>query len=144
MHVAIDTSVYRTDPKRTKTGFQAITRLAAARQIQIHLPYYVGHEFLTQQTECLSQKFRTMIKAASSVSRLTEHDSTVDVINQTLDEVRKLADGAAATASEELVSIGLPNNRLLLRCHRAGALDLTENGLARRLPLLGIRFRSAR
>ena len=104
MHVAIDTSVSRTDPKRTKTGFQAITRLAAARQIQIHLPYYVGHEFLTQQTECLSQKFRTMIKAASSVSRLTEHDSIVDVINQTLDEVRKLADGAAATASEELDS----------------------------------------
>ena len=104
MHVAIDTSVYRTDPKRIKTGFKAITQLAAARRIQIHLPYYVRQEFLTQQTECLSEHFRTMINAASSVLRVTEHNSTVDIINQTLGPIEQLVDGAAATASEELDS----------------------------------------
>ena len=104
MHVAIDTSVYRADPKRIKKGFKAITHLAVARRIQIHLPYYVRHEFLTQQTECLSKRFRTMAKAASSVSRLTAHNSTIDVINQMLGKIEKLIDGAAATASEELDS----------------------------------------
>ena len=104
MHLAIDTSVYRADPKRIKKGFKAITHLAGARRVQIHLPYYVRQEFLTQQTECLSEHLRTMIKAASSVSRLTEHHSTVNVINQILDQIEKLVDGAAATASEELDS----------------------------------------
>ena len=102
MHVVIDTSVYRTDPKRGKAGFQAITRLAAARRIRIHLPYYIRQEVLTQQAELLSKEFNKAIKSLASVERITAQKSTVDVINQTLGEIKKLANDAAATACEEL------------------------------------------
>ena len=104
MHVVIDTSVYRTDPKRIKPGFRAITRLAAARRIRLHLPYYVRHEFLTQQAERLSNEFSKMTKAASSVHRITRHRSTVDLIVQILKQIKGLADSVTVTASEELDS----------------------------------------
>lgn len=104
MHVVIDTSVYRADPKRIKTGFQAITRLAAARRIQLHLPYYVRQEFLTQQAEHLSNDYNKIIKAASAVLRITAHQKTRDVIDQTLDQIKELANGAVETALEELDS----------------------------------------
>ena len=102
--MVIDTSVYRTDPKRSKAGFQAITRLAAARRIRIHLPYYVCQEFLTQQVELLSQEFDKAVKSLESVKRITGQKSTVDVINQTLGQIKKLANDATAIASEELDS----------------------------------------
>ena len=104
MHVVIDTSVYSADPKRIKAGFEAITRLAAARRIQLHLPYYVRQELLTQQAERLSNDYNKIINAASSVLRITAHQSTCDVINQALGQIKELANGAVETALEELDS----------------------------------------
>ena len=78
MHVVIDTSVYRTDPKRSRAGFHAITRLAVARQIRIHLPYYVRQEVLTQQAERLSKEFNKAIKSLESVKRITQKWSSLN------------------------------------------------------------------
>ncbi len=104
MHMVIDTSVYRTDPKRSRAGFHAITRLAVAQRIRNHLPYYVRQEVLTQQAERLSKEFNKAIKSLESVKRISARKSTADVINRTLGQIKKLANDAAATACEELDS----------------------------------------
>ena len=65
--------------------------------------YYVRQEVLKQQADLLSKELNKAIKSLTSVKRITGQKSTVDVINQTLGQIKKLANDAVATASEELV-----------------------------------------
>lgn len=101
MHVLIDSSIYRTDPKRTKAGFQTMKRLAAAEQIQLHLPHCVREEFLTQQAEKISVEFGKMKQAGKSVLRLTGHANTVGAVKRILDKVEVLSSSIMAIATEE-------------------------------------------
>ena len=101
MHVLIDSSIYRTDPKRTKAGFLTMTRLAAAKRIQLHLPHYVREEFLTQQAEKISVEFGKMKQAGKSVLRLTGHADTVGTVKRILDKVGVRPGATMAIATEE-------------------------------------------
>ena len=101
MHVLLDSSIYWTDPKRTKAGFKAITRLAVAGRIQLHLPHYVRKEFLTKQSAQLSRWFDEMKRAGTSILRTINHDETVDTVEQILDKVEVLSSSIMATATEE-------------------------------------------
>jgi rRNA-processing protein FCF1 len=53
IQVVLDTSIYRMDPKRNKAAFRAFTRLCTASKVQLHIPYFVKHEFLSQQRSAL-------------------------------------------------------------------------------------------
>ena len=101
MHVLIDSSIYRTDPKRTKAGFQAITQLAETERIQLHLPHYVRKEFLTQQADQLSREFDKIKQAGTSVLRVIDHDNTVDAVKRILNKVEELNSEAMAIATEQ-------------------------------------------
>ena len=101
MHVLIDSSIYRTDPKRTKVDFQAITRLAVAGRIQLHLPHYVREEFLTQQVDNLSKEFDQMSRAGNSVLRLINHDNTVNIVKRMIHKIKDLISARRITATEE-------------------------------------------
>ena len=101
MHVLMDSSIYRTDPKRTTAGFQTMTRLAVVERIQLHLPHYVREEFLTQQAEKISVKFGKMKQAGKSVLELTGQANTVGVVERILDKVEVLSSATMAIATKE-------------------------------------------
>lgn len=50
INIVIDTSIYRTDPKREKAAFRALNKLATHEFIKVHIPEIVEREFTTQQT----------------------------------------------------------------------------------------------
>lgn len=102
MDVLLDTSIYRKDPKRTTAGFLAINRLAAAKRIHLHMPYFVLNEFLTQQTDRLSAEFDKMLKAGGNVTRLTDHEATVAAVAQILDKIEGQAKKVVANVTGEL------------------------------------------
>ena len=102
MHVLLDTSIYRRDPKRGSSGFLAIRRLAAAKRVQLHMPHYVREEFLSQQVFQLSGEFDKIVKAGSKVKRLTDHEDTVVAAEQILDKIEPLANKVGANVTGEL------------------------------------------
>ena len=77
MHVVLDTSIYRSDPRREKAAFRAFERLASGAKLHLHVPYFVEREFVTQQTAVLSQKVRDVQSSAGAILRQTESDEFV-------------------------------------------------------------------
>lgn len=104
LHVVIDSSIYRQDLKRITTGFRAIARLAAARRIQIHVPYYIQQETITGQSKVLSDRFSDVMSKLSSVERVTGHTATLSATRQILDQAKQLHKSVVRTAEEEFAS----------------------------------------
>ena len=104
LHVVIDSCIYRRDPKRNTTGFRAIARLAAARRIQIHVPYYIQQETITGQAKALSDKFSAVVSQLSSVKRVTGHTATINATRQILTQAKQLHKFATRTVEEEFAA----------------------------------------
>lgn len=66
LHVVLDTSVYRANPRRNSPPFRALTRLAHAGKVQIHLPDLVKREFLSQQYERVAAELKDLHDHAAS------------------------------------------------------------------------------
>jgi hypothetical protein len=64
LHVIIDTSIYRNDPKRGKGSFRALTRLCEGGKIVLYIPAYVKGEFESQQKIAVEDEIRKIITAA--------------------------------------------------------------------------------
>lgn len=65
--VVVDTSIYRTDPKREKAAFRVLTKLATNGFVRVHIPHVVEREFSTQQLELLGTAFGDGKKFVSSI-----------------------------------------------------------------------------
>jgi hypothetical protein len=71
VHVLLDTCIYRKHPKRSKPSFRALTRLASAGYVQIHIPEYVKREYLTYQQHEISEHVAKFKTAAGDIARCT-------------------------------------------------------------------------
>lgn len=100
MHVLIDSSIYRIDPKRNSAGFRAITRLAAAAHISIHVPHYVYKEFVTQQEDQLKNAIEKIRHGATTLTRLTDHQEIMSTAEAILGKAEALQTNLAAHAAE--------------------------------------------
>jgi PIN domain len=69
LHVIIDTSIYRKDPKRTTGAFRALTRLCEGKKVTLYVPEYVKREFLSQQKIAVEDEIRNIKTGAKSISR---------------------------------------------------------------------------
>jgi hypothetical protein len=121
-HVVVDTSIYRSDPKRSKAAFRALARLARARKIQIHVPYYIKKEFLTQQYSQLTGAIEGIQGHANAILRKTGHRKFEKYAKTTERDASTLIKKAITWADEEF-------NEWLKECHAIEHRVKPEHGL---------------
>lgn len=69
IHVVIDTSIYRTDPKREKAAFRILAKLAINNFVCVHIPRVVEREFSTQQLASLENTFGDAKRFVSAIRK---------------------------------------------------------------------------
>jgi hypothetical protein len=98
IHVLIDTSIYRKDPRRQKIELQTIARMADAGIITLHIPHVVLHEFATWLQAEYTNHLRDIKKALKSIEGLPLSDSNrVEVrrMNNQIEGLTKSLEGHA-------------------------------------------------
>lgn len=101
LHVLLDTSIYRGDRKRNKAGFRALSRLLRGSKVQLHIPYWVKREFLSQQRVDLEESLTSMLTNANRILRCFGHEKLETFAERTktaLDKIRP--DSIELTAAE--------------------------------------------
>jgi hypothetical protein len=61
LHVVLDTTAYRADPKRHTAAFRALARLASAQELTLHIPEIVRREFISQQREQYARHVQVLL-----------------------------------------------------------------------------------
>lgn len=74
MEVVLDTNIYSNDALRRTARFNALTRLAKAGKLRLHIPYVVQREFLSQQTEQYEQLANSINNGISELQRKISPD----------------------------------------------------------------------
>lgn len=103
IHVVIDTSIYRTDPKREKAAFRILAKLAINGFVRVHIPHVVEREFSTQQLSSLESTFSEAKKFVSSIRKKVSEPLSLEV-----NGIDKLIE-ALRTKAEVEISGSLPN-----------------------------------
>jgi PIN domain len=101
IHVVIDTSIYRSDPKREKAAFRALTRLCWSRLVQLHLPHYVKREFLSQQQSAMNEALNQIRTAAKAITRNSQHDELVKYVTSVIKEAEGVGGRSQAWVTDE-------------------------------------------
>lgn len=71
LDLVFDTSILRSDPRRSKADFLALVRLAKSGKIKLHIPYFVKQEFVTYLFSEYYDEHLTAIE--KSLSKLKKH-----------------------------------------------------------------------
>jgi len=100
-HVLIDTSIYRADPKRSKPAFRALSRLARAGSVQIHIPKYVREEFLSQQSYAIGKQTAAIRAAADAILRSTSEANLRTYAENTVQMIAKIEQGVREWTTNE-------------------------------------------
>jgi hypothetical protein len=103
INVIIDTSIYRTDPKREKAAFRVLTKLATNNFICVHIPHVVEREFSTQQLSSLESTFSEARKFVSSI-RKKVFEPLIHDVNEIETLIEAFHSKAEAEASAALLS----------------------------------------
>jgi rRNA-processing protein FCF1 len=101
LHVIIDTSIYRQDPKRGKAAFRAVTRLCEGRKITLYVPEYVKGEFVSQQKAEVEKEIQSIITAVKSITRRSQDKRLVDFSEGVGKAAEKILPKAAILTTEE-------------------------------------------
>lgn len=98
--VVIDTSIYRTDPKREKAAFRVLTKLATNGFVQVHIPHLIEREFSTQQIALLDTTFGDSKKFLSSIRKKVSESLTNEVhsIEKAIEALRENAEAEISTS----------------------------------------------
>jgi PIN domain len=97
IHVVLDTSIYRMDPKRTQAAFQAFARLCKWGAVTLHVPYFVKREFLSQQHTAIKAAVKSIQTDASTILRNCHHPELVkyaDKVVREADEIVSVIESA--------------------------------------------------
>ena len=101
IHVVIDTSIYRSDPKRVKPAFRALARLLRGKKVQLHIPYYVKKEFLSQQVTTIVGAITSIHNTANDILRAIRHSRVGSYAEQVKSEATTVLQDAAKCVEEE-------------------------------------------
>src|SRR5580692_1229 len=96
LHVIIDTSIYRNDPKRGKAAFRALTRLCEGGKIVLYVPAYVKGEFVSQQKIAVEDDIRKIITAAKSITRRSGDERLAKFSEEVIKAAEKILPKAGA------------------------------------------------
>ena len=101
LHVIIDTSIYRKDPKREKGGFRALKRLCKGHKVKLYVPEVVKREFISQQKIAIEEEIQKILTAAKSINRRSQSDKLKDFADKTTKMADKLASRVGAQTRSE-------------------------------------------
>lgn len=101
LHVIIDTSIYRNDPKRGKGAFRALTRLCEGGKVVLYIPAYVKGEFVSQQKVAVEDEIRKIITAAQSITRRSGDERLTNFSEEISKAAEKILPKASALTTEE-------------------------------------------
>jgi rRNA-processing protein FCF1 len=101
LHVIIDTSIYRNDPKRGRAAFRALTRLCEGGKIVLYIPAFVKGEFVSQQKIAVEDEIQRIITAAKSITRRSGNERLANFSEEVIKAADKLLPKARALTTEE-------------------------------------------
>ena len=107
MHVLIDSCIYRADRKRNKPAFRAIIRLAKAGRLQLHVPYFVKGEILTQEQQDTREEIGKIKGAATTLVRISNEPTLhqhAERLVTTANEMAERGGDRIAAALEEWIA----------------------------------------
>jgi hypothetical protein len=71
LHIVLDTSTFRTNPRRTSPAFRTLSALARGGKIKIHVPHVIKREFLSQQYEQIGAALQGLKKQGKALGLTT-------------------------------------------------------------------------
>lgn len=101
IHVVADTTVYRADPKREKAAFRALSRLAQAGYLTLHIPEIVRREFVSQQQSQYAEHLEALRSGLHSMGRRALPEAAASVLGAVTDQLASLSSDLAAFAGDE-------------------------------------------
>lgn len=93
IHILLDSSIYRHDPKRNTLEFKAITALCKSKNVQLHIPFIVENEFCSHQ---LIEQKKAIEKCITSIAKLPSlglHTELIDSARRIKKDIESLLDG---------------------------------------------------
>jgi len=91
IHLFLDTSILRQDPRRRKAGFKSLERLARLEHVLIHVSDIVRREFVSQQIEQYDEHISKISSGLSGLKRKplpNQLISELGLFNNTFDVLR--------------------------------------------------------
>jgi hypothetical protein len=88
--VAIDTSIYKSDSKRRKPAFRALTRLVKGNVASLAMPFFVKREFVTKQQTIVGDAIKAISSAAATILDNTNQADLKAYAQQVRDDARQL------------------------------------------------------
>ena len=88
--IAIDTSIYKSDSKRRKPAFRALTRLVKGNVASLAMPFFVKREFVTKQQTIVGDAIKAISSAAATILDNTNQADLKAYAQQVRDDARQL------------------------------------------------------
>lgn len=92
LDLVFDTSILRSDPRRSKADFSALIRFAKSGKIKLHIPYFVKQEFVEY---LFSEYYDHLTAIEKSLSKLRKH-LPEEISNRLLDLEKRFTEVKSA------------------------------------------------
>jgi hypothetical protein len=101
LKVIVDSSIYRSDPKRSKAAFRALARLCEGGKVVLYVPVYVKGEFESQQKIAVEDEIGKIITAAKSIARRSGNEQLVKFSENVSEVAEKILHKAGGLTKDE-------------------------------------------
>lgn len=142
LHVIIDTSIYRNDPKRGKGAFRAFTRLCEGRKVTLYIPEYVKGEFVSQQKASVEDEIRKIITAAKSIERRSRNERLVAFSEEITKAAEKILPKAGGLTTKEFTMWAKRSNAVASKIRPEHAARVMEDYFEGAPPFSSIKHRN--
>ena len=101
IHVLLDTTTYTSDRKRQKGPFRALERLCKGDKVQLHIPYFVKNEYISQQFIDVRSHLAKIRDFAEDIRAITSEDGLHGFASEVKDKAIEMRDGAIDALTKE-------------------------------------------
>ena len=101
IHVVLDTSIFTSDRKRYSGPFRALMRLCKGKKVQLHVPYFVKNEFVTQQEEAIRTHLKAIREAAEEIRIVTGEEKIAEYAGSQKIQSKALRDDSLKLLTKE-------------------------------------------
>lgn len=91
MHVVADTTVYRADSRREKAAFRALSRLACAGHLMLHIPEIVRREFISQERDQYSTNVQALLTEFHHLAKRSLPGAVAEFVAGSIRELASLS-----------------------------------------------------
>jgi len=96
LHVVLDSTVFRQDPERTRSGFQTLGKLCEQHALALHIPSIVRREFISHRADMAERTLETTIRSVKELQRISDPAEAKAVVDRVLADLNNLTGSYAA------------------------------------------------